>query len=71
MHEKIIVRKNMQKNMLEKQNKKGEKNIVFVIGKKREKNMLGKNVRNKCAISEKWFEKIAQEKNTIYKKTSC
>jgi hypothetical protein len=33
----------MQKNMLEKQNKKGEKNIVFIIGKKREKYMLGKN----------------------------
>jgi len=41
--EKVFVRKNRQKNTREKQNKKGEKNMVFVISKKKEKNMLEKN----------------------------
>jgi hypothetical protein len=31
-------------------------------------NMLGRKVRKKCAISEKWFGKTTQEKNTVYKK---
>ena len=39
--------------------------MVFVVSKKSKKNMLRKNIRKKCAISKKWFEKIT---NTIYKK---
>jgi hypothetical protein len=57
-----------KKHTRKKKAKKGEK---YGFCRQLKKNMLGKNVRNKCAISEKWFEKIAQEKNTVYKKTSC
>jgi hypothetical protein len=47
--------------------KKREKNMVFVVNKK-QKNAK-KTFRKKCVISE-WFEKIAQEKNTVYKRTN-
>ena len=60
-HEKIIVKKR-KKTHEKRKGKKGE-NMVFVVNKKNKKNMLEKN------FSE-WFEKIVQEKDTVYKKTS-
>lgn len=36
--------------------------MVFFVSEKAKKTWQEKTIRKKCAFSEKWFEKIAQEK---------
>lgn len=60
--EKKIVRKNRKKRTRKKEKKTRVKNTVFAVIKSSKNTCQEKNFRKKYAISEKWFEKTAQEK---------